>query len=171
MVDFLRLINVNAGGLQLKKGPGNFTPNFLAVKNLMKFLVATHFNPIFAVGPPKSAKVRMLEKGVEFKGGSLHDSFGSFAGSGEHLQMLQIRVETGNTSKSPKTKSCKVLGNRFPPRRRNGFLRDLPESAFACVCLTNTGQRSNRAGSAVIAVSVLTATLQGLKLNPPFPTS
>ena len=26
MADFLRLINVNAGGFRLKKGPGNFTP-------------------------------------------------------------------------------------------------------------------------------------------------
>ena len=29
----------------------------------------------------------MTEKGVEFKGGSLHDGFDGFGGSGQHLQL------------------------------------------------------------------------------------
>ena len=35
--------------------------------------------------PRESPFFRMTEKGVEFKGGSLHDGFG---GSGEHLALL-----------------------------------------------------------------------------------
>ena len=29
MTDFLRLIDVNAGALRLKRGPGNFSPNVI----------------------------------------------------------------------------------------------------------------------------------------------
>ena len=39
-------------------------------------------------------EVRMTEKGgVEFKGGSLHDGFGGFDGSGEHLAPLSLVLE------------------------------------------------------------------------------
>ena len=41
-------------------------------------------------------KISMTEKGVEFKGGSLHDGFGSvdgFGGSGEHLALLLLVLQ------------------------------------------------------------------------------
>ena len=34
----------------------------------------------------------MWERGVEFKGGSLHDSFDGFGGSGEHLALLLLAL-------------------------------------------------------------------------------
>ena len=48
MVDFLRIIDVNAGGLRLKKGPGNFTPNVLDT-NLAKDNVDEHLNLLHRV--------------------------------------------------------------------------------------------------------------------------
>ena len=51
--------------------------------------------PIFRSHLP--LKVRVTEKGVEFKGGSLHDSFGAFDGfdgAGEHLALLLRDLQT-----------------------------------------------------------------------------
>ena len=47
---------------------------------------------------------RSPEKGVEFKGGSLHDGFGGFDGSGERLALLLL-----------------VLQNTVPRDDRDGF--------------------------------------------------
>ena len=33
------------------------------------------------------------KRGVEFKGGGLHDSFGGFGGSGEHLALLLLVLQ------------------------------------------------------------------------------
>ena len=41
-----------------------------------------------------STQSQDVEKGVEFKGGSLHDGFGGFAGSGEHLALLLLVLQS-----------------------------------------------------------------------------
>ena len=40
--------------------------------------------------PCPGVSSRSPKRGVEFKGGSLHDDFGGFGGSGEHLALLLL---------------------------------------------------------------------------------
>ena len=49
-------------------------------------------------------KIRMSERGVEFKGGSLHDGFGGFdgfSGSGEHLALFLLCPRKYSTMRQP----------------------------------------------------------------------